>query len=123
MKPTPASRMAREMPSTGTSSLTPSAVSTSEAPESDDDAAVAMLGDPDAGAGRDQARAGRDIEGAVAVAARADDIDGAVGGTRYAHIRARSICAAPVISSTVSPRTRSAIRKAPIWAWTRARRS
>src|SRR5262245_2298902 len=31
-------------------------------------------------------------------------------------MRARSICAAPVISSTVSPRTRSAIRKAPIWA-------
>src|SRR5204862_547727 len=31
-------------------------------------------------------------------------------------MRERSICAAPVISSTVSPRTRSAIRKAPICA-------
>jgi hypothetical protein len=35
-------------------------------------------------------------------------------GTRF--MRLRIICAAPVISSTVSPRTRSAIRKAPICA-------
>ena len=36
MKPTPASAMAREMVTGGTSSLTPSAVSTSEAPDSEE---------------------------------------------------------------------------------------
>src|SRR5262245_21339158 len=40
----------------------------------------------------------------------------ASSGTATRIMRARSICAAPVISSTVSPRTRSAIRKAPICA-------
>ena len=40
------------------------------------DAAVAVLGDLHAGAGRDQRRAGRDVVGAVAVAAGADDVDG-----------------------------------------------
>src|SRR5436190_6548400 len=40
----------------------------------------------------------------------------ASGGTSTRFMRERSICAAPVISSTVSPRTRSAIRKAPICA-------
>ena len=38
--------------------------------------AVAVLGDLDAGAGRNQSRAGRDVIGAVTVAAGADDIDG-----------------------------------------------
>ena len=36
MKPTPASAMAREMVTGGTSSLTPSAVRTSEAPDSEE---------------------------------------------------------------------------------------
>src|SRR5262245_29235285 len=40
----------------------------------------------------------------------------ASSGTATRIMRARSIWAAPVISSTVSPRTRSAIRKAPICA-------
>ena len=40
----------------------------------------------------------------------------ASGGTSTRFMRERSIWAAPVISSTVSPRTRSAIRKAPICA-------
>src|SRR6185503_13575990 len=40
----------------------------------------------------------------------------ASAGTSTPFMRERSICAAPVISSTVSPRTRSAIRKAPICA-------
>src|SRR5688572_26319759 len=40
----------------------------------------------------------------------------ASGATSTRFILARSICAAPAISSTVSPRTLSAIRKAPICA-------
>ena len=77
--------------------------------------AVAVLGDRHAGAGHDEGRAGRDVVGAVVVAAGADDVDGAV---RRAHplTLARSARAPPASSSAVSPRTFRPIRKAPIWA-------
>ena len=69
-------------------------------------------------AGHDERRRGRDVEGAGAVAAGAADVDRA-GGASIASALARMVRAAPVISSTVSPRTRSAIRKAPICAGVR----
>ena len=78
--------------------------------------AVAVLGHRHAAAGDDERRGGRDVEGAGAVAAGADGVDGAGGRRRSAAALARMVRAAPVISSTVSPRTRSAIRKPPICA-------
>src|SRR5712692_1634019 len=66
--------------------------------------AVAVLGDRHPGAGHDEGRTGRDIEGARRIAACA--------ATRS--IFSRITVTAPVISSTVSPRTRNAINRAPI---------
>ena len=114
-KPTPASPTQREIVADGHLELDAELGEHVGGARLGGDAAVAVLGDLDAGAGRDQRRAGGDIVGAVAVAAGADDVDG-VGRHLDAVHAARSICAAPVISSTVSPRTRSAIRKAPICA-------
>jgi hypothetical protein len=77
--------------------------------------AVAVLGDGHAGARHDEGGAGGDVVGARRVAAGADDVDGVVGGASTGSILARMVATAPEISSTVSPRTRSAIRKPPIW--------
>lgn len=74
---------------------------------------VAVLGDRQAGAGDDDRGERRDIIGADAVTAGADDIDG-IGGAETGSMRERMEETAPTISSTVSPRTRSAIRKPPI---------
>jgi hypothetical protein len=77
--------------------------------------AVAVLGDRHARAGDDEGGAGGDVVGAGRVAAGADDVDG-VGRRFHGSILARMVMTAPVISSTVSPRTRSAMRKPPICA-------
>ena len=53
--------------------------------------AVAVLGDLDAGAGGDQRRAGRDIVGAGAVAAGADDVDRAGRNLDAVHARAHHL--------------------------------
>src|SRR5215469_6221779 len=65
-----------------------------------------MLGDRHAGARDNEGGAGRDVDRARAVATGAHDITGS--------ILARIADTAPVISSTVSPRTRSAINRPPI---------
>ncbi len=41
----------------------------------------------------------------------------ALSGASTGSILARIVATAPEISLTVSPRTRSAIRKPPIWPW------
>ena len=76
--------------------------------------AVAVLGDRHAGARDDEGRAGRDIVGAGGVAAGADHVDRVGAAPSRRSILARMAVTAPVISSTVSPRTRSAIRRPPI---------
>ena len=73
-----------------------------------------MLGHRHAGAGDDEGGAGRDVVGARGVAAGADDVDGVGAAPRPRSIFARMVVTAPVISSTVSPRTRSAISRPPI---------
>ena len=75
MKPTPASATQRAITGNGTSSLTPSVESTSDAPDMEETRRLPCLAIADAGTGSDERRAGRDIVRAVRVAARADDID------------------------------------------------
>ena len=76
--------------------------------------AVAVLGDRHAGARDDESRAGGDVVGAGRVAAGADDVDRVRAGASTRSILARMAVTAPVISSTVSPRTRNAISRPPI---------
>ena len=68
--------------------LTPSAVSTSAAPDCDDSAAIAVLGDRHAAAGHDEGRGGRDIARAGGVAAGADDVDRAFRRVHRQHLAA-----------------------------------
>ena len=93
------------------STLTPSAISTSAAPDLRGERPVAMLGDRHAAGGGDDRGQRRDIVGARGIAAGADDVDGVGRRLDPQHLAAHGPTA-PVISSTVSPRTRSAIRKA-----------
>ena len=110
----PASWMQRATSSGARSILTPSARSTSAAPDLRGQRAVAVLGDRHAGARDDERGAGRDVEGAGGVAAGADHVDRRRRAPSRRSILARMVVTAPVISSTVSPRTRSAISRPPI---------
>ena len=101
--------------SNGTSSLTPSAVSTSEAPASDDTERLPCLAIFTPAPAAISAAQVETLKVPVP-SPPVPTMSTAPGGTSTPCMRARSICAAPVISSTVSPRTRSAIRKAPICA-------
>ena len=78
--------------------------------------AVAVLGDRHAGAGDDEGRAGRDVVGAGGVAAGADDVDRALRRLDRRHARRAWSRRRRRSRPTVSPRTRSAIRKPPICA-------
>ena len=116
MKPMPASRIARS---------TRGGLGVDVDPERGQDVgraglrrqrAVAVLGDRHA-AGRDhQRRRGRDVEGARTRRRRCRRCRSRRPGAATLTMRSRSAWAPPVSSSTVSPRTRSAIRKPPTWA-------
>ena len=78
-------------------------------------AAVAVLGDRHAAAGDDEGRRRRDVDAVRIVAARADDVDGVRRRLDRQHLVAHRGDRAGDLRRRVSPRTRSAIRKAPIW--------
>src|SRR5579883_1095806 len=113
MKPMPASAMQRAMASAPISILTPSAASTSAAPERDDSARLPCLatGTP-APATINAAQVEMLNEPEASPPVPTTSMASAGAATRS--ILARMTVTAPVISSTVSPRTRSAISKAPI---------
>ena len=94
--------------------LTPSFSSTSAAPDLDETARLPCLATGTPAAGEHEGRGGRDVEGALGVAAGADDIDGAFRRLT-ATIRLFIAATAPAISSAVSPRAFSATRKAASW--------
>ena len=113
MKPIPASLRQRSTPSGGSPILTPSAASVSAAPEREDAARLPCL-------------ATVTPQAAVMIAASVETLSEpepsppvptmsiASGGAFTATILARIAATAPVISSTVSPRTLSAMRNPPI---------
>src|SRR5215472_3867429 len=113
MKPMPASRMHRPICSGERSMFTPSAASTSAAPERDDKARLPCLatGTP-APATINAAQVEMLNEPDASPPVPTTSI--ASGGACTRSIFARMMLTAPVISSTLSPRTRSAIRSAPI---------
>ena len=113
MKPMPASAMQRPIASGVRSILTPSAASTSAAPERDDSARLPCLatGTPaPATISAAQVEMLNEPEASPPVPTTSM----ASGGAATRSILARIAETAPVISSTVSPRTRSAISSAPI---------
>ena len=113
MKPMPASLMQRPIASGVRSMLTPSAPSTSAAPERDDSARLPCLatGTP-APATMSAAQVEMLNEPEASPPVPTTSI--AFGGALTRSIFARMALTAPVISSTVSPRTRNAINSAPI---------
>ena len=115
MKPTPASLISRVMSPGGTSSLTPSAASTSEAPEIEDTERLPCLAilTPAPAATSD---AQVETLNVPWPSPPVPTMSTAPAGASTRVIFSRISLAAPVISSTVSPRTRSAIRNAPICA-------
>ena len=115
MKPIPAPRIERSTSATSASMLTPSAVRTSAEPARDDSARLPCLatGTP---------QAATTIAAAVEMLKVPDasppvpQVSIAVSGARTLSMRSRSAWAPPVSSSTVSPRTRSPMRKPPTCA-------
>ena len=113
MKPMPASRMQRPTWSGVSSIFTPSAASTSAAPDFDDSARLPCLAivTPAPAATNDaQVETFTEPDPSPPVPTMSTASAGAVTPS----IRARMAVTAPVISSTVSPRTLSAIRRPPI---------
>src|ERR1700722_9473797 len=113
MKPMPASRMQSAILSGARSILTPSAASTSAAPDFDDNARLPCLatGTPaPATISAAQVEMLNEPEASPPVPTTSM----APGGACTRTILARMAVTAPVISSTVSPRTRSPMRSAPI---------
>ena len=113
MKPIPASAMQRPISSGARLMLTPSAVSTSAAPEREDKARLPCLatGTPaPATISAAQVEMLNEPEASPPVPTTST----AFGGAATRSILARMTDTAPVISSTVSPRTRSAMSSAPI---------
>ena len=113
MKPMPACLMQRLMPSGLRSIFTPSAASTSAAPERDESARLPCLatGTP-APATIKAAQVEMLNEPEASPPVPTTSI--ASGGAATRSILSRIAVTAPVISSTVSPRTRNAISRAPI---------
>src|SRR5262245_14387693 len=103
------------MISNGPSSLTPRVASTSEAPDIEETRRLPCLATLTPAPAAIRAAQVETLK-VPWLSPPVPTISTASSGTATRIMRARSICAAPVISSTVSPRTRSAIRKAPIWA-------
>ena len=112
MKPIPASRMQRPIASGVRSILTPSAASTSAAPERDDSARLPCLatGTP---APATMSAAQVEMLNEPEASPPVPTTSMASGGAATRSILARMAETAPVISSTVSPRTRSAINSRP----------
>src|SRR5580692_224268 len=113
MKPIPASLMQALIVSGGMSILTPSAISTSAEPERDDKARLPCLatGTP-APATIKAAQVEMLYETEASPPVPTTSI--ASGGAVTRSILLRIVVTAPVISSTVSPRTRNAMSNAPI---------
>ena len=113
MKPMPASRMHSPIFSGGRSILTPSAASTSAAPDFDDSARLPCLatGTP-APATINAAQVEMLYEPDASPPVPTTSM--ASGGACTRSILERMAVTAPVISSTVSPRTRNAMSNAPI---------
>src|SRR5450631_651820 len=113
MKPMPASRMQAPTCSALSSILTPSACSTSAAPDFDDSARLPCLatGTP-APATMNAAQV--EILNEPEASPPVPTTSTASGGAFTPSILARMVVTAPVISSTVSPRTRKPISSAPI---------
>src|SRR5215467_3764115 len=113
MKPMPACLMQRLTPSGGNSMFTPSAPSTSAAPERDDSARLPCLatGTP---APATMKAAQVEMLNEPEASPPVPTTSMASAGARTRSIFARMAVTAPVISSTVSPRTRSAIKSPPI---------
>ena len=113
MNPIPASRMQWPICSGVRSILTPSAASTSAAPERDDSARLPCLatGTP---APATMSAAQVEILYEPEASPPVPTTSMASGGAATRSILLRMVVTAPVISSTVSPRTRSAMRSAPI---------
>ena len=109
----PASRMQRAILSGVRSILTPSAVSTSAAPEREDSARLPCLaiGTP---APATMSAAQVEMLNEPEASPPVPTTSMASGGALTRSIFARMAETAPVISSTVSPRTRSAMRRPPI---------
>src|SRR5450759_2052155 len=113
MKPMPASRMQAPTCSALSSILTPSACSTSAAPERDDTSRLPCLPTGTlAPAKMNAAQVEMLNEPEASPPVPTTSI--ASGGAFTASILARMVVTAPVSSSTVSPRTRSAIKSPPI---------
>src|SRR5258708_7436852 len=113
MKPIPASRMHMPTRFASSSILTPSACNTSAAPDFDDSARLPCLatGMPaPATMNAAQVEMLNEPEASPPVPTTST----APGGAFTPNILARIVVTAPVISSTVSPRTRSAINSPPI---------
>src|SRR5690348_1636129 len=113
MKPMPASRMQSPICSGESSMFTPKAESTSAAPERDDKARLPCLatGTP---APATMSAAQVEILNEPEASPPVPTTSIASGGACTRSILARMTLTAPVISSTLSPRTRSAIRSPPI---------
>ena len=114
MKPTPASRIERPMASGERSMRTPSSASTSAAPDFDDSARLPCLatGTPAPATTKvEQVEMLKVPEASPPVPTMSIAPAGASTGVTLA----RMTRVAPTSSSIVSPRTRSPIRKAPIW--------
>src|SRR5262245_4204760 len=103
------------MISNGPSSLTPRVASTSEAPDIEETRRLPCLATLTPAPAAIRAAQVETLK-VPWLSPPVPTISTASSGTATRCMRARSICAAPVISSTVSPRTLSAIRKAPICA-------
>ena len=114
-KPTPASLIAFATVSGLASTLTPSSVRTSDAPERDETRRLPCFAtfSPAPAATMDDAV---DTLNVPWLSPPVPTMSTAPAGAVMRFILARIIWAAPVISSTVSPRTRSAMRNAPICA-------
>src|SRR5664279_106853 len=113
MKPMPASPMQAPTCSALSSILTPSACSTSAAPDFDDSARLPCLATGTPAPATMNAAQVEILNEPEASPPDAIDVVG-TGGACTPSILARMVVTAPVISSTVSPRTRKPISSAPI---------
>ena len=86
MKPSRHSAMQREIVSGEASIFTPSSLSTSAEPEREEIARLPCLATGHPGAGHHESRTGRDVEGALAVAASAASVDGALRRAHGQHL-------------------------------------
>ena len=94
----------------------PSAASTSAAPDLEVKARLPCLATGHAGAGDDEGRAGRDVVGAVVVAAGADDIDRALGRPHAQDLGAQRQAPPANLARPSRRAPCRPIRKAPICA-------